>query len=135
MQRQRPQRGINLIELMIVVAVIGIMAAIAMPNYQRYVQRVQCEDVRSDLLELSQWLERYRVINNSYDIGDDSLPITSSPRDGTAVYNIELIEAGTGDTTFLLRAERPDFDPITGGGVGHCDRVELTHLGRFTIVP
>jgi type IV pilus assembly protein PilE len=51
-------RGITLIELMVVVVVISILAAIAIPSYRRYVIRANRTDAKTALLSVSQNLER-----------------------------------------------------------------------------
>jgi len=59
-------RGFTLIELMITVAVVGILAAIAYPNYTEYVRRGHRADARAGLLQAQQWLERAATATGTY---------------------------------------------------------------------
>ena len=60
------QKGFTLIELMIAVAIIGILAGIALPAYQDYVRQARRSDAGAALLDFAQDLERWRVNNPSY---------------------------------------------------------------------
>jgi type IV pilus assembly protein PilE len=59
-------RGFTLIELMIVIAVVGILAAIAYPSYQRYIEQARRADGKAALLDAAQRLERCYTQTNSY---------------------------------------------------------------------
>ncbi|WP_417851957.1 type IV pilin protein [Thauera sinica] len=82
---------------MIAVAIIGILAGIAYPNYRDYIVRANRAEARTMLLENAQFLERNFTTANRYDqtsggddIDDESLPHGQSPENGTAKYTITV---------------------------------------------
>ena len=60
------RRAFTLIELLIVVAIIGILAAIAVPNFLNAQVRAKVSRCQGDMLSLSNALEMYRIDNNMY---------------------------------------------------------------------
>jgi type IV pilus assembly protein PilE len=64
---RRRQQGFTLIELMITVAIIGILVAIAYPSYSSYVIRTKRATGAGCLMELSQWMERNYTTCLRYD--------------------------------------------------------------------
>lgn len=89
--------GFTLIEIMIVVTIIGILAAIAYPSYQEYVRKTHRVAVQSEMLDIAKKLQRYKVANFRY-LQANGNPITlanigetatiSYPRQGQALYTI-----------------------------------------------
>ena len=61
-----PSHGFTLLELMIVVAVIGILAAIAVPSYEKYVMQSRRTDAKNAVLDLASREERLFSDNNAY---------------------------------------------------------------------
>ena len=60
------QKGFTLVELMIVVAIVGVLAAIAVPNYRTYALKANRSDCKVGLLEQADLQERYYLRNNTY---------------------------------------------------------------------
>lgn len=65
------QRGFTLIEVMIVVAIIAIITAVALPSYQEYIRRGHRAEARAALLQAAQWMERAATATGTY-------PLTAS---------------------------------------------------------
>ncbi|MGB5337609.1 MAG: type IV pilin protein, partial [Gammaproteobacteria bacterium] len=102
------QRGFTLIELMIVVVVISLLAAIAYPSYRDHVIRAHRADAKAALLENAQFLERNYSETNRYDLDSGGvavvLPYTTAPRDSNKVqYNISF-SAGPATGSYTLQA-------------------------------
>ena len=95
-QMNHAQKGFTLIELMIVVAIIGILAAVAIPQYQDYTARTQVSRVVGEVNALKSNAES--IFNNGGQI-DTEDDLTTDPRTiGIGWTGSNLVQDGTGAT-------------------------------------
>ena len=97
----KAQKGFTLIELMIVIAIIGILAAIAIPQYQNYIARSQVNRVMGESGNLKTAVENCMTNGRTGTVHSNSpdgtnLPATECSLDATASNLIEGAQQGSG---------------------------------------
>lgn len=123
--KQNLQKGFTLIELMIVVAIISIIAAISYPSYLDSVRKARRADTQLVLVETANILERGFTEVNAFPVDDADLPFDQSPKLGVKFYTISFDSATT--TAFTLKAV-----PESGQDLDRCGTLTLSSTGMKT---
>jgi type IV pilus assembly protein PilE len=105
--RQYRQAGFSLIELLVVLVIMGVLSALALPGYTRYVQRGNRTEVMAALLEAQHFMERYYSANGQYLSPANAVPMLPQrlqriPIQGTVRYQLSVREATV--NSYLLQA-------------------------------
>lgn len=117
----RRYKGFTLIELMIVVAVVAILAAIGYPSYQESVRKSARTEARGELSAAASAMERLKAVSLSYagatagNGATDTMP-NRSPNSGTIKYDLSLAATPTA-TTYILKAASTDAQDGESGSV------------------
>lgn len=121
----RRQQGFTLIEMMIVLLIVAILAAVAVPSYRKYVVRSHRMDAQRALTELAARQERYLYSNNTY--ADSVSALGGSGSMAGSYYSVAFDPASASSTTYKVVA--------TALGSQHdddkqCQTLSLDEAGR-----
>lgn len=106
-------KGFTLLELMVVLVVIAIMTAIAVPLYRSEIRKLDASAVQQEMLKLADQLERYKSRNFSYHgydpkyLYDETSAISSInfPRKGVKKYTVSLYDSSESTVKKLLSTD------------------------------
>ncbi|MCM3563728.1 MAG: type IV pilin protein [Hydrogenophaga sp.] len=112
--------GFTLIEAMIVVAIVALLAAVALPSYQEHVRRTHRAHARATLLQAAQWMERAATARGRY---PDAVPAGVLAVEGGR-YQVDFLPNSLTATAFTLVAI-----PAGAQAADRCGEFRLTHTG------
>ena len=126
-------RGMTLIELIIVVAIVGIIAAIGYPSYQDHVKKTRRAEGMGELLELADRMERHYSDTGTYDQTNGSDMTATVIMGGTTTengYYTLSIAAGTDNVEFSASAA-----PTSKGqqNTDKCGTFTINSLGTKSV--
>lgn len=125
-------RGFTFIELMVVLALVGLLAVIAIPSYQESVRKSRRAEVRSQLMEVAQYLQRFYSHNDSFattkagaaaTIPSELAKVPRNAAPGSQSYDISFATPAAGAVnpglaSFKIQAVRRAGGPMDGDKCG-----------------
>lgn len=126
----KKSKGFTLIELMIVVAIIGIITSIAFPNYVRYVTKSKRSAAQALMLDIANREKQYFLDARTYTSTLSNLGISSLPSDVSANYTISINTPAGPPPSFTITAT-PIGGQVSDGAITLTDTGVKSPSGKW----
>lgn len=120
------QLGFTLIEVMVVVAIVGILSAIALPSYRSYIERGDRASARAALLEAQQFMERFYATNDRF---TTDVACATSPTLPARFANVPDVNAPKYSLAVVSDCNSFTITATPLQAVSACSNLTLTNTG------
>ena len=132
----RASAGFSLIELLIALAIVGILASIALPSYSNYIARARRADGRAQLMQAGQFMQRFYAANDSFKTDRSGnavltqmpMNLLQSPANASsgALYALAIPDLTLDDMQYTLQ-----MVPVAAGAMATdaCGSLTLSSIG------
>jgi type IV pilus assembly protein PilE len=130
METRKHMHGMTLMELMVVVVIIGILTAIAFPNYREFVARAKRSEAKAALLQIATNQERFYLQNSTFTTDMTMLGFAADPYiSDSDSYSIAVTAADQSDYTAVATYQFTDDESTK------CNTWQIDGRGTKTSAP
>lgn len=127
-------KGFTVVELLIVLAVIGILTAVAFPSYQNHVRKAARASAQATMMQIADREAQYLLDARNYAVTSTALTTlnVTLPTDVASKYTITVTAADGSNTASTPPTYTITATPISGGPQVADGTLKLTHTGAKT---